>query len=149
MQAIETRVEQPVEEQVFFSTSGNLTFYAGKPKRVVQDGMAQTIDPPQVQFRPYGDNIGRLATSEPEIIDAIHARRRSFERSGMKPDVMTAAEYNEASISDEKRLQMLKDSNEKLAKDRDEAIRQIQSKNTLIDQLQKRLEKAEGKGDKS
>lgn len=127
---------QAAVDHVFFSKSGNLTFYASRPTRVLENGMSQVLEGKMIEFRPHGDRWGRLSTSDPEIVRAIEARRAEFRRNIMEPDVLTAAEYNDAVTTPEKKMEMLVEA-------KNEGIRRIESQNELIKELQAKNEESQ------
>lgn len=120
-----------MEATVYYSRAQFLTFPAGQPERVLQNGISTIVDPPYVAFSPYGtDKWGRFITKDPLIIKHIEERRQRQIAEGSAPDVLTAEEYTQATTPIEMKMASLEDENTRLR-------REIQERNDLINKLQR------------
>lgn len=122
---------QAVQPQAFYSQRGALTFYApvelgsrATVKRIFgSSGLTEMIEGPMIQFHPQADGFGMYVTSDPVEIAALEDRKATV------GDIFDGAEYSRRTTPADVQVQ--------------QAQRQIESQNVLIQDLQKRLNKAQ------
>jgi len=66
-------------EKIYYSKHKYLVFPAGPSQRIIQNGMAVTLDAPEIAFSPVGsvdnpDGWGQFNTSDPVKIEACERR---------------------------------------------------------------------------
>jgi len=119
-----------METKAYYSRSKFLQFPAGKAYRALENGISVVIDPPYVQFQPYGsDDWGRFLTDDPKVVEHIEARRKRQIEEGSSPDVLTPEEYSAAILPMEMKMQGLESENARL-------LRMIEDRNALITKLE-------------
>lgn len=68
------------QTKTYYSRIKGLVFYSGPSTRLIQNGMAVTIDSPEIAFSPMGssdykDGWGQFTTDDPALIAACEKRR--------------------------------------------------------------------------
>lgn len=111
--------EEPAQEyKTFYSKNAGLILSVSKGQRVVVDGEYTRVDEKLAEFQPQANHFGYLTTNDPELI-------RFLEKRILKEkDVMTPAQYNDAIMRPEDKIQQLND-----------RTRQLEDENRLLKML--------------
>jgi len=104
----------------FFSKSAGLTLWPTKSKRVIIDGMSQTVDGSPIEFQNMGNGWGKYSTDDPEQIEFLERRMI------VAKDVFDQETYIDKTTPPEAKLA--------------DAKRQITTQNKLIADYQRQLE---------
>ena len=87
-------------------------------RKVIENGIVNTIDGKIVEFQAMGENFGRYVTEDPEEIAVLEKNKR----------VLSPAQYSEMSTPDYIKVRMLAD----------EKTRQLAHTNSLVETIQSR-----------
>lgn len=109
--------------RTFYSKSGSLTFWAGKPTRIFEEGVSKVLDPPQIQFSRLADGFGVFTTDDPVLIEALEKRAREA------GDVFDGGEYQKRTTPADVRIEQQE--------------REIEEQNRLITSLRAQVAQRE------